>query len=69
MYYGPVYLQVQASSATISWRKKDERTKVGFGYEQYTPSKLRYAAEGNVLNVNKITNSRITIVYLNLMTQ
>jgi hypothetical protein len=42
MYYGPVYVETQAKSATLGWRKKDEEKKLGYGYDQYYPSKLRY---------------------------
>lgn len=51
MYYGPVYLQVQAKSGTIAWRRKDEQKKIGFGYDQYMPSKLRYSKEPNGLTI------------------
>lgn len=42
MYFGPVYVQVQAKSGTVSWRKKNDATKAGHGYDYYTSSKLRY---------------------------
>ena len=41
-HYGPVYLQVQAKSGTIAWRRKDELKKLGYGYDQYFATKLRY---------------------------
>ena len=50
-YYGPVYVQVEAKTGTIAWRKKDEAKKIGYGYDQYFPSKIRYEVEGTKLKV------------------
>lgn len=33
MYYGPVYVQVEAKSGTIAWRRKDQLKKIGYGYD------------------------------------
>jgi hypothetical protein len=32
-HYGPIFLNVQAISATISWRKKDIETGEGTAYD------------------------------------
>jgi hypothetical protein len=50
-YYGPVYINVKADSATLAWRRKDELTLQGFGYDEYTSNKIRIDKEGNILTV------------------
>ena len=50
-YYGPVYLHVEAASATVAWRKKDDLTKLGRGYDEYTSNKIRLDRNGNDLKV------------------
>lgn len=51
MYYGPVYVQVEAKSGTIAWRRKDQVKKIGYGYDEYFPSKIRYGISDGKLKV------------------
>ena len=51
MYYGPVYININTTSGTIAWRSKNEQKKLGFGYDEYSPNKLRYSVNGDYLEV------------------
>lgn len=51
-FFGPVYVHVQASSATVAWRKKDELKKLGFGYDDYGSNKIRIDKVESQLQIN-----------------
>ena len=40
-YYGPVYIHIEAKSATVMWRHKDQLTGKGTGYAEYSANKIR----------------------------
>jgi hypothetical protein len=44
-------VQVNATSGTIAWRKKDEAKKTGYGYDEYYPNKLSYDIADKKLKV------------------
>lgn len=70
-YYGPVFIHVEASSATISWRKKDEMTGQGFGYDEYGTSKIRIDKTSGFLSVEVfplkllVSKPQVTFEYVN----
>jgi hypothetical protein len=51
LFYGPVYINIVTNSSTIAWRRKDEQKKLGYGYDEYSPNKLRYSLVDGTLKV------------------
>jgi hypothetical protein len=45
--YGPVYVHIQSKSSTALWRPKDELTRRGYGYDEYSTNKIRIEKLGN----------------------
>jgi hypothetical protein len=59
-YYGPVYVNVKADSATIAWRKKDDLSKRGLAYDEYTNNKIRIEKDGKLLSVKVFPLKKVT---------
>ena len=59
-HFGPIFLNVQAISATISWRKKNLDTGEGTAYDLYTNNKIRIDKVGNELKVEVFPPKKIT---------